>query len=85
MNGTSLSLSLAALGARMSTSGADPLIVILLFLLRCLVPLLLMLGLSYLLRRLGLIAEQEPPAPASPAETGPVAEARKGAHPDGQG
>ncbi len=85
MDGTSLPLSLAALGVRMSSSGADPLIVILLFLLRCLVPLLLMLGLSYLLRRLGLIAEQEPPSPAAPADAGPAAEARKGAHPDGPG
>jgi hypothetical protein len=33
----------------------------LLFVLRCLVPLLLMLGLSYLLKRLGLIKPPPPP------------------------
>ena len=33
----------------------------LLFAARCVAPLLLMLGLSYLLRRLGLIAESPPP------------------------
>lgn len=60
----SLPLVFGALGVRMADSGANPLIVMLLFLLRCLVPLLLMLGLSYLLRRLGLIAEQEPPSAA---------------------
>jgi hypothetical protein len=35
--------------------------VTLLFILRCLVPLIIMLGISYLLRRFGLIAE--PPQP----------------------
>ena len=35
----------------------NPLIIILFYVLRCLVPLALMLGLSYLLRRLGLIRE----------------------------
>lgn len=33
----------------------------LLFAARCVAPLLLMLGISYLLRRLGLIAEPPPP------------------------
>lgn len=36
---------------------------VLLFAARCVVPLLLMLGVSYLLRRLGLIAEPPPPPP----------------------
>ncbi len=39
----------------------SPIVVALLFAVRCLVPLLIMLGVSYLLKRLGLIAE--PPAP----------------------
>jgi|GEM_PF-806465 len=46
--------------------GADSptfLIEALLFVLRCVVPLLLMLGLSYLLKRLGLIKPPPPPPP----------------------
>lgn len=39
---------------------ASPLVVPLLFVLRCLIPLLLLFGLSYLLRKFGLISE--PPA-----------------------
>jgi hypothetical protein len=39
----------------------NPLIVFLLYFLRCLVPLGIMLGVSYLLRRFGLIAK--PPNP----------------------
>jgi hypothetical protein len=34
-----------------------------LFVLRCVVPLLLMLGVSYLLKRLGLITPPPPPPP----------------------
>jgi hypothetical protein len=47
----------------MSEAAESPIVVALLFALRCLVPLLLMLGVSYLLKRLGLIAEppQAPP------------------------
>jgi len=42
----------------------SPIIVgVLLFAARCIVPLLLMLGVSYLLRRWGLIAEPPPPPP----------------------
>jgi len=43
------------------TEGPIFLIEALLFVLRCLVPLLLMLGLSYLLKRLGLIKPPPPP------------------------
>jgi hypothetical protein len=43
----------------MQETSADPIIIILMFIARCLVPLLIMLGISYLLRRLGLI--KEPP------------------------
>jgi hypothetical protein len=45
------------------TEGPIFLIEALLFVLRCLVPLLLMLGLSYLLKRLGLIKPPPPPPP----------------------
>jgi hypothetical protein len=45
----------------MDDPGANPIIVALLFALRCLVPLGIMLGVSYLLRRWGWLAE--PPAP----------------------
>jgi hypothetical protein len=48
-------------------SGANPVIVFLLFIVRCLVPLAVMLGLSYLLRRFGWIKEPSPPPPAPPA------------------
>jgi hypothetical protein len=41
----------------MENASANPIIVALLCLLRCLVPLIIMLGFSYLLKRLGLIAE----------------------------
>jgi hypothetical protein len=41
----------------------NPWIIALMFVVRCLVPLLFMLGLAYLLRRWGLI--KEPPAPPS--------------------
>ena len=46
-----------------TTEGPIFLIEILLFVLRCLVPLLLLLGLSYLLRRMGLIKPPPPPPP----------------------
>jgi hypothetical protein len=45
------------------TEGPIFLIEALLFVLRCLVPLLLMLGLSYILKRLGLIKPPPPPPP----------------------
>ncbi len=46
----------------MDRVSANPIFVALFFILRCLVPLLVMLGISYLLRRLGLIVPppQEP-------------------------
>ena len=47
----------------MSEATESPIIVAVLFVLRCLVPLLLMLGVSYLLKRLGLIAPPPPPPP----------------------
>jgi hypothetical protein len=45
----------------MNRADGSPLLIAFFFVLRCLVPLALMLGISYLLRRLKLIAE--PPAP----------------------
>lgn len=39
----------------------NPTIIVLMFLARCLVPLVIMLGISYLLRRYGLIAGPPPP------------------------
>jgi hypothetical protein len=46
----------------MSDTPANPVFVALLFMLRCLVPLAVLFGISYVLRRLGLVAETpEPP------------------------
>ena len=46
----------------MSETPANPVFVALLFILRCLVPLVILFGISYLLRKLGLVAETpEPP------------------------
>jgi hypothetical protein len=44
----------------MDNQSASPVVLALLFVLRCLVPLLIMLGITYLLKRLGLI--REPPS-----------------------
>ena len=46
----------------MSDAPANPVFVALLFILRCLVPVAVLFGISYLLRKLGLVAETpEPP------------------------
>ncbi len=45
----------------MENSSTNPLIVILLFILRCLVPLIVMIGVSQLLRRFGFIQETKLP------------------------
>ncbi len=50
----------------MSETPANPVFVALLFILRCLVPLAVLFGISYLLRKLGLVAE--PPEPPSDYE-----------------
>jgi hypothetical protein len=47
----------------MNSSDSNPAIIALFFVLRCLVPLAVMLGISYLLRRLKLIAEPPKPPP----------------------
>jgi len=46
----------------MNETTTNPLFVALLFILRCLVPLAILFGISYILRKLGLVAETpEPP------------------------
>ncbi len=45
----------------MSDASANPLYVALLCILRCLVPLVILFGISYLLRRFGIIAKPAPP------------------------
>ena len=45
----------------MNETATNPVFVALLFILRCLVPLAILFGISYLLRKLGLVAE--PPEP----------------------
>ncbi len=57
----------------MDRASANPLIVVLFFVLRCIIPLVLMLGVSYLLRKLGLVA---PPA-QEPEERETNGEAQK--------
>lgn len=47
----------------MDKATANPFFVALLFILRCLIPLIIMLGVSYLLRRFGFIAESPTPPP----------------------
>jgi hypothetical protein len=50
-------------GEAMNETPASPVFVTLLFILRCLVPLAILFGISYLLRKLGLVAETpEPPS-----------------------
>jgi hypothetical protein len=48
-------------GAIIEKQVADPIIIVFMFLARLAIPVLLMLGLSYLLKRLGLIKEPPPP------------------------
>ena len=42
---------------------ANPIFVALLFILRCLVPIAVLFGVSYLLRKMGLVAETPEPPP----------------------
>ena len=46
----------------MGDASANPLFVALLCIARCLVPLLILFGISYLLRRLGVISKTAPPS-----------------------
>jgi hypothetical protein len=52
------------------TGSTNPLFVGLFFVLRCGVPLLIMLGISYLLKRLGVIAEPPKPPPGWNGDNG---------------
>jgi hypothetical protein len=49
----------------MENANTNPFLVALFFIARCLVPLLLMLGVSYLLKRFGLISPPPEPPPDS--------------------
>ena len=60
---------IAVKGMDMDKTAASPIIIFIFFILRCLVPLLIMLGVSYVLRRLGLITETPPP-PEEPSNGG---------------
>jgi hypothetical protein len=50
------------------TSGNPIFVVLLLFAFRCLIPLAILFGISYLLRRLGLVTESQPEPPEAPDE-----------------
>ncbi|HEY3311565.1 MAG TPA: hypothetical protein VGK00_08005 [Anaerolineales bacterium] len=50
----------------MNETTANPIFVALLFILRCLVPLAILFGISYLLRKLGLVAVDAPEPPEEP-------------------
>ena len=47
----------------MNDTSANPIFVALLFILRCVVPLAILFGISYLLRKMGLVAVEEPEPP----------------------
>jgi hypothetical protein len=53
----------------MDRVSANPLYVILFFTLRCLIPVMIMLGISYLLRKLGLVREPPKPPPDNQSNT----------------
>jgi hypothetical protein len=46
-----------------ANGNANPFLVSLFFIARCLIPLVFMLGVTYLLKKLGLVAESPPPPP----------------------
>jgi len=62
----------------MNEPGTNPLVVPLLFLLRCIVPLAILLGISYLLKKLGFIAEPPPPPAGYQDEDGNYLNDEKG-------
>jgi hypothetical protein len=47
----------------MNDTSANPIFVALLFILRCVVPLAILFGISYLLRKMGLVAVEAPEPP----------------------
>ena len=52
----------------MNEPSANSFFVVLLFILRCLIPLAILFGISYLLRRMGLVAIEAPEPKEEPAE-----------------
>jgi hypothetical protein len=52
---------LQAEGKNMGDAAANPIYIALLCVARCLVPLVILFGISYLLRRFGVIAKPTPP------------------------
>jgi hypothetical protein len=46
---------------KMGDASANPIFVALLCIARCLIPLIILFGISYLLRRFGLVAKPAPP------------------------
>jgi NADH:ubiquinone oxidoreductase subunit B-like Fe-S oxidoreductase len=52
---------LQAEGKNMGDATANPIYIAMLCIARCLVPLLILFGISYLLRRFGVIAKPAPP------------------------
>lgn len=53
----------------MDNSPASPMFVVLLFLLRCLLPIILLMGISYLLRKFGLVSESRKSPPKDQGDT----------------
>jgi hypothetical protein len=58
-------------GKAMNEPSANSFFVVLLFILRCLVPLAILFGVSYLLRRMGLVAIESPEPKEEAAEGSP--------------
>ncbi len=54
----------------MNDTTANPIFVALLFILRCVVPLAVLFGVSYLLRKMGLVAPEAPEPPDDREEDG---------------
>lgn len=54
----------------MNDTSANPIFVALLFILRCIIPLAVLFGISYLLRKMGLVAVESPEPPDDRAENG---------------
>lgn len=61
----------------MNETTANPIFVALLFILRCLVPIAVLFGVSYLLRKLGLVAETPEPPPDYEEDTENPTERKK--------
>jgi hypothetical protein len=54
----------------MNEPSANPIFVALLFILRCVAPLVVLFGISYLLRKMGLVAVETPEPPDDRSEQG---------------